>query len=864
MAFKAGAIYGEASLNTTKWTSSLGRMTKGASVAAAAIAAAFTAAFASSVKAANEFQKAMSNVSTLVDTSVVNMQALTKQVLQLNPALGDATEITKGLYQAFSAGAVDAQDAMKITTDAATFAKAALTDTFTAVDALTTAVNAYGRETMTTTKASDIFFQTIKYGKITGEELAATIGTSIPLFANTGIRLEELAAGMAAMTKQGINAHLATTQLNAIINMFLKPSNEMVDVLNRMGYESGAAMLKAEGLAGALDLVQTATGGDAAEMAKLLPNVRALRGAMALSGVGGEEFTRVLEEMENAAGVTGEAFNKQEKTFETLRNTMKNLQITVGNIGKHFVDKLAVGATQAAQGMLAFIMSSQGMELVANIAGGVAGAFELIKGIVEPLFAVVKDAITTVWDQLKVSLAEVFGETTGGAGAMKLLAGVVNIVSSAVTVMGKVIASSIEILADWIIAIKESAGTVGTFFKFLAGKAEWSEVQERARNAGDAFKTLGKDYVDNVAEIYKTVWDEMKTFTADTEDLSTELTGKVSVAFSNVNEYVKANWGELLTGQEDFIGQMLEGMAQLGTGLGVQTDEDTDLMGETWLDFFDRLREEGLKTYQELQSILDNALNQNLVSERDYARLSREIWEENWNSRLEKAQTAFDAMHALYSESFGALYSLRTQYYTNVSAETELWYQSELARLESQLNANIITEEQFQAQKDELDRRAKEKRNAIAEAQFKAEKANKIVGVISNAASSIMGWWAQAPKLGPIAGPIFAGAMTALTTGVSIAQIALISQQKFVPEMATGGTASGITRINERGGEILNLPDGTVVIPNDISQQIAQASASAPSIYVSFDGARISNEMDLDRVTDNVIRKLGKQLRLVG
>ena len=173
MAFKAGAIYGEARLDTKKWHRGLAGLKRATGLAMAAVAAVFVATMVSATKKANEFQKAMANVSTLVDTTKVNMQELTYEILKLSPALGDTTELTKGLYQAFSSGARTAEDAMETTVTAAKFGKAALTDTFTAVDVLTTAMNAYGRETMTAEKAADIFFQTIKYGKIVGEELAS-------------------------------------------------------------------------------------------------------------------------------------------------------------------------------------------------------------------------------------------------------------------------------------------------------------------------------------------------------------------------------------------------------------------------------------------------------------------------------------------------------------------------------------------------------------------------------------------------------------------------------------------------------------------------------------------------------------------
>ena len=123
----------------------------------------------------------------------------------------------------------------------------------------------------------------------------------------------------------------------------------MSAALEDIGYYSGSAFLEAEGLSGALNLLQEETHGDAAAMAELLPNIRALRGAMALTGTGGKEFTKILGEMESATGATDEAFQKQEKTFETFKNQMNRLSIVTGNIGKHFVDKIAGGATIALE-----------------------------------------------------------------------------------------------------------------------------------------------------------------------------------------------------------------------------------------------------------------------------------------------------------------------------------------------------------------------------------------------------------------------------------------------------------------------------------------------------------------------------------
>lgn len=55
----------------------------------------------------------------------------------------------------------------------------------------------------------------------------------------------------------------------------------------------------------------------------------------------------------------------------------------------------------------------------------------------------------------------------------------------------------------------------------------------------------------------------------------------------------------------------------------------------------------------------------------------------------------------------------------------------------------------------------------------------------------------------------------------------------------------GLTRVNERGGEIMNLPNGTQIIPNDISKRMADRSGGgAVAINVNVAGARGNAEIE--------------------
>ncbi len=59
--------------------------------------------------------------------------------------------------------------------------------------------------------------------------------------------------------------------------------------------------------------------------------------------------------------------------------------------------------------------------------------------------------------------------------------------------------------------------------------------------------------------------------------------------------------------------------------------------------------------------------------------------------------------------------------------------------------------------------------------------------------------------------------------------MAFASDYKMTPEGNASGTdywRGGLTRINEEGGEILNLPRGTQIIPHDVSMEMARAAGS--------------------------------------
>lgn len=864
MAFKVGAVVGTAKLDTTNWDRGEKKISKSSAALGGAVAkiaavgfAALSAAIIKVTIAANKYQKAFGNVTTLLDESQENFQEISLNLLKLDSRLGETTDLTQGLYQAISAGAEDAEEAFEIVTQSATFATAALTDTATAVDVITTAMNAYGSDVVNATQAADLFFTTIKKGKITGEQLSATIGQSIPLFSATGIELKELTAGMAAMTKMGVNAANSTTQLNAIVNSFLKPQAALTELIKEQGFESGAALLETEGLSGALKILEEATLGDATELAKLLPNVRALRGAMALTGRGGEEFKNILQEMGDVAGATQEAFEKQEKTFKTLQNEFGKTQIIIGNVTKSFADQFAVAIQDSLEKLNKFLLSTKGMEFFAEVVGKITGGWKALQEIMSIIADEIGPTIQDVFSNTKKELEEMFGEIEFGVDKTNLLKNILLDVTSALKLLSIAINIAIRIAGEAIIRfinfgtiMLETAKIAQVFWKIITGKGNFADLKNQIINIGKAYKELGLGIVEGVGDIVEETIDQFRNF----DKIGTGAAERIQTAFAEgakkSNKIVQENYMEMITGAKK-------------TGETIQESSDITTAAV-------------VGNYQKQTESLTTAL--------ETGKTEITTWKDwvaaNLKTVADKFKFAFDTIMQGITLAFDSMSAISSQFYENEFAKLENefgerqtlldeQYASELAALQKQLDSNLISEAEFNTKKEILDTNAaakeealrKEqltKENALKKKQFESDKRFAIGQIWMKLAQAIMGFWAAFAAIPPLA-----IMYSAIATGAAIAQSVLVGRQQFVPSRQEGGTASGLTKVNEKGGELMVLPDQTVVIPNDISRDIAKASGSVKenNVMISMAGAIISDDMSLNKVTRHVARALGRELQ---
>ncbi|MBR3239973.1 MAG: phage tail tape measure protein, partial [Oscillospiraceae bacterium] len=293
------------------------------------------AAGAAAVKLATDFETSLAKLDTIADGSAKSMDTLKSELMSLSNASGiAASDLAEQAYQAISAGQ-DTANSVKFVESSAKLAKAGFTETGAALDVLTTIMNAYGLSAQDVTKVSDKLINTQNLGKVTVAQLAESMGSAIPTAASMGVNLDNLSSVYVTLTKQGVNAANATTQVNALMNQLGKSGTKASDAIKNKTGKSFQDLMKAGySLTDVLEIVNEAAEENGVSLNDMFGNVRAGRAALALMNDGGETFTETLQSMSSAVGATDTAFEKISDTsayrFQVALNKVKNIGIEAG------------------------------------------------------------------------------------------------------------------------------------------------------------------------------------------------------------------------------------------------------------------------------------------------------------------------------------------------------------------------------------------------------------------------------------------------------------------------------------------------------------------------------------------------------
>ncbi len=375
------------------------------------------------------FESAMAKVGTIADTAKVPLESLSSQVLQVS---GDmhigANEIAEAAYQAISAGQ-DTGNAVAFAGQASMLAKAGFTSSASAVDILTTALNAYGKGADEAGHVSDVLLTTQNLGKTSVDELAGSMGRVIPLAAAYNVSMENLSSGLAIMTANGIATAEASTYTKSMLNELGDTGSSVGKILKQQTGKSFAE-LSADGksLGDVLQILYDKVGGNATEFAGLWSSVEAGTGALSLASTGADKFNGVLQQMQADSGLTQTAYDTM---TDTMAYKLDGVKTNAQNLGTALFDavsgRLGEGVALAG-GYLQTLSESVQQNGIAGLAQGLAAVFT--------------DLTTNVGPQLLQTGIDLLGKLGEGL----------------VTGIPQLLAQALPVVADLAGGLRENAG----------------------------------------------------------------------------------------------------------------------------------------------------------------------------------------------------------------------------------------------------------------------------------------------------------------------------------------------------------------------------------------------------------------------
>lgn len=306
------------------------------------VTAPILAAGAASAKMAMDFEDSMAKVSTIADATEVPMDEMQKAILNLSNQTGiSSEEIAQNIYDSISAGQKTG-DAVNFVSNSTKLAKAGFADAGAALDVLTTIMNAYGLKASEVTNVSDMLIQTQNLGKTTVADLASSMGKVIPTANAYGVSLDELCAGYAIMTANGVATAESTTYMNGMLNELGKSGTTVSETLKeKTGKTFKELMDSGMSLSDVLKIISDAATENNKSFGDMWSSSEAGKAGMILLGDSAENFNGVLEQMQNSAGATNTAFEKLDTNSTKIKKATNELKNDAIDLGTTLMEELA-------------------------------------------------------------------------------------------------------------------------------------------------------------------------------------------------------------------------------------------------------------------------------------------------------------------------------------------------------------------------------------------------------------------------------------------------------------------------------------------------------------------------------------------
>ena len=497
------------------------------------------------------FQDKLSEVYTLLPN--MNQEAMDKMTADVNEFTANfgisAEEAIPALYNAISAG-VPAENVFTFLETAAQTSIGGVTDLTSAVDVLTSVVNAYGENNLTTADAADVLFTGVKMGKTTIGELSSNMSKVAPLAASMGLSLDQVVAGLDSMTMQGEGTAEAATKLKGMLAELTKEGSQADTVFRDLAGKGFKQFIQEGGtLEQALKIMSDGAKAQGTDITNFFGSIQAGMGALLLSSEQGmQKYMAAMNEMDNREGASVKAYEaRADSAAQKMRQIREEMNSMAREIGESFLPVLKDDILPILKDdLIPYIQNSivpaikgfadwfKGLDDGSKKAAAGVGIFAAALG---PLLMVLGPIVSAGGSLLK-TLATI-GTVAKGAQLTGVATGISGLGTAA---SGATPALAALFGPAGILAIGLGAGALAAYSTNLGGFRDningiIKEVDEAAANISTGnYEAAGRDMAQAVGKGFETVKDLIIKGLPEAEEIFSDFKSGVDSAAKEITE----------------------------------------------------------------------------------------------------------------------------------------------------------------------------------------------------------------------------------------------------------------------------------------------------------------------------------------
>lgn len=796
------------------------------------------------VKTAADFEAAMSEVGAISGASAQDLATLTAKAKEMGATTSfSASESAEAMKYMAMAGWKTADMTAGIA-GIMNLAAAAGEDLGTTSDIVTDGLTAFGMSA----KESGRFADVMAAASTNANTNVTMLGESFKYCAATagamGYNIEDISVALGVMANAGIKGSTAGTTLKNVIANMAKPTDAQAAVMQKLGISLTDSSGNMKSFAEVMNNLRTSFNGlsetEKASYATTLAGKESMSGLLTIVNASAADFDKLTEAINGSSGsaeaMAAKMLDNLKGQLTLLKSAVEGIAITIGDKLLPYLKKFVSWVQKAA-------------DYINNLSDAQVDSimkWAAIAAAIPPIIMVFGKVVTMVG-----TVQRTFGTIT------KTIANFGGIIGTITSPAGIVIGVLAAIAVAAVLIIKN-----------------WDQVKAFLQNAGNGFVQAVKPIIENIKTIFKGVAQFVKgIFTGDWKGALNGLKTIARGALSGLVNIIKAPFKLIAGTVKGAINSFksLNIVKSIFTAVGNAIKKVLSRCGVDMKKFsanLNNIKTRASSIINNLKTIFSTVFGAIGKVVRAAANVIATIFGKKISSTCSTAKAVLQALKIVVGVVFGAIATLIKKSMAVIVPVVKVAFSAIKGAISAAVNTIASLISGVLTIFDGLTtfisgvftgnwRKAWEGIKTIFKGVFDSLAAlckapiNAVIGIINGAISGIN-------KLN-ISIPDWVPGLGGKSFGINIPTIPMLYK-------GTDNWKGGAAIIHDRGGEIVDLPQGSRVYPHDKSVEMARKDGAAQNgsggitlnIQKLADKIEVRSDEDIDRIAEALALKLKK------